>query len=86
MSPIQIEILLHYHCCVDEYRDGDLSAPAVQETLRCFVDERLLEPVIPTDAYTATFKTTPRAEALISAWCDMPLPVQVWVIPEDGSK
>jgi hypothetical protein len=85
MTPLMMEILLHYYYSPEEYRDGDLSAPAVHDSIQWACCEGLLEPIMK-NQYGATFKSTDRCRALVNAWCDMPLPVQVWVIPEDGSK
>lgn len=30
MSPLEIEILLHYYYCPGDYQDGDFSAPAAE--------------------------------------------------------
>jgi len=82
MTPLKIEILLHYYCCPNEYRDGDLSAPAVEEAICWFLANDLLEAAAPDKRkYGASYQTTPKAKALIEAWCNTPLPVSVWVIP-----
>lgn len=47
MTPLQIEILLHYYTRTGEYRDGDFSAPAVREAIVNFVTQlRLLGLVV----------------------------------------
>jgi hypothetical protein len=84
MTPLKIEILLHYYCSPEEYREGDLSAPAVEEAIEWFLDNGLLELADHRDKEKCggSFRATDRAKALIEAWCNTPLPVSVWVIPE----
>lgn len=83
MTPLEISILLHYHCTVTDYRDGDFSAPAVREAIDRFykVDE-LLKPT--PEALRGTwgaYVITERGRALVEALTRVPLPVQVWVMP-----
>lgn len=44
MTTIAIEIMLHYYCRTDDFRDGDFSAPAVKELMESFVVEDFLAP------------------------------------------
>ncbi|SRR5258708_18365750 len=59
MSPLQIEILLHYNSRVDDYRNGDHNAPAVREAFDWFVRELLLEPVATMTLCKAGLKPEP---------------------------
>lgn len=36
MSPLQIEILMHYYTRSTDYRNGDFAAPAVRESIDYF--------------------------------------------------
>jgi len=80
MSPLQLQILLHYHCCVDDY--PQLSPPAQQQALCYFIKSGFLKktelhenmPAI-TPNYTATEKLHVFCEAL----CNTPEPRQIWV-------
>ena len=87
MTPLQIEILSHYHCCTTDYRDGDFSAPAVRGAIDAFRDEYgLLEA---DGGSRRTYRTTERAEAYLAHLMSVPLPVAVWTIPpspRDGSN
>lgn len=79
MSPLMIDMLLHYYTTPTEYRDGDLSAPAVREAIEWFKDNGMLEVVM---GKSATYGVTPKAVAWIEHVCSLPLPKQVWVMPE----
>jgi len=84
VTPLKMEILLHYYYSPEEYRDGDLSAPAVDEALFWACSEGLLTS-IEKSQYGATYAQTDRLRALVDAWLNVPLPVQVWVIPKGGA-
>jgi hypothetical protein len=83
MSPLEINVLLHYYCCRTDYRDGDFSAPAVQDAIERFRDtHNLLEPTHSMDVYhDQHYQITERGSAFVEALCNMPLPVKTWVIP-----
>jgi hypothetical protein len=80
MTPLGIEILLHYYTTPGQYRDGDFSAPAVSEALRHFADTGLLRGNH-RDGYTSTEAT----EVYVGAICSVPAPVQKWVIPSEAA-
>lgn len=79
MSPLQIEILLHYYCSPGDYRDGDFSAPAVRETIDNFrgVDEMLRG----CESGSRTYRLTDRGLAYVDALMRLPLPRKVWAMP-----
>jgi hypothetical protein len=83
MSPLEIEILLHYYCLPTDYRDGDFSAPAVKNAIERFRDElNLLEPTQSMDVYhDPHYRITERGRVFVEALCNMPLPVKQWVMP-----
>lgn len=85
MTPLGIEILLHY--CVSSAQFRDLDAPAVREAHEEFVRLGLLYPP------GAFCRENPLGEAdyranraalqvYVDALCAVPLPEQKWVIPE----
>jgi hypothetical protein len=43
MTPIALEIIIHYHYSPEQYRSGDFSAPAVREAIGYFEECGLLE-------------------------------------------
>jgi hypothetical protein len=42
MTPLQIEILLHYHSRPNDFNEGDFRAPAVYETIQKFAEDKAL--------------------------------------------
>jgi hypothetical protein len=78
MSPLAIEILLHYHCTPGDYRNGDFSAPAVRELIDWMHDEDLIAHK-PDGGYTSTSRLT----AVVKKLCSVDLPEMQWVYPED---
>ncbi len=40
MTPLEIDILIHYYACADDFRD--LDAPAIREAIDKFVGEGIL--------------------------------------------
>lgn len=93
MTPLLIEIVLHYHCRADDYRGGDYSAPAVREGIDWLRDEARLIEFVPEDARSlsrgtwgyipAAYRLTERGKTYVEALQSMPLPVQVWVMPKE---
>lgn len=81
MTPLEIEIALHYYARANDYRDGDLSAPAVRAAMDKFSAEGLIESTTDPDA-RAAYRRTPRLECYVHALCKTPLPIQQWVMPE----
>ena len=76
LSPLEVEILLHYQTCASDFRD--LDAPAIKSAIQDFVQMGLL--------YKSTFghkKYIANDEALskyVEAICSVPLPKRKWVI------
>jgi hypothetical protein len=87
MTLLEIEILMHYHCCPGDYRNGDHSAPAVKEALGWFVDNDLLTmrgfnvERSADGTVAARYSTTERTTAYLSVLQRVPLPTQAWVMP-----
>jgi hypothetical protein len=77
MTPLQLEILLHYYSHGDDYRNGDFSAPAVAEAVGWFVANDLLK-----TATNRQFRITERGNAFIVYCLDLPLPRMVWQMPQ----
>ena len=84
MSPLEIEILLHYYQRFPtDFRDGNFCAPEVQDAIERFRDEyNLLEPTQSMDVYhDPHYRITERGRVFVEALCNMPLPVKTWVMP-----
>ena len=82
MSPLEIEILIHYYCSPTEYRDGDLGAPAVRDAMREFVTLGLINVLPEPNEHGARYRGNSDAlKPYVEALCAIPLPVQRWVLP-----
>ena len=79
MTPLQIDILLHYYARANDYLDGDFSAPAVRQAIDDFKSENMLERA--TGESGATYQITERARVYIEVLLSVPLPMQRWVMP-----
>jgi len=79
MTPLKIEMLLWYYSRVEDYREGDFSAPAVREAIDSFLADGLL---MLSDAVprTRSYCLTDRGEAYVKHLMAIPLPVAVWVV------
>lgn len=82
MTPLEIDILLHYHAHTDEYPDR--SSPAQREAFCKFVRDGFLtmdDNNLPGNYLMATYSPTEKLHVYIDALCRVPSPVQTWVIP-----
>lgn len=81
MTPLEIEILFHYHCRAVDYRDADFSAPAVRAAMDRFTGELGLLELEKDPSLRRTWRPTDRAEVYLEHLMSQPLPVKTWVIP-----
>jgi hypothetical protein len=72
-SPSDIEILIHCYCVPTPH--PRLDAPAVQETIKMFLDQGIIEEWDERHVY----HTTPKGSAWMNAICNTPLPVSHWL-------
>ena len=82
MSPLEIEILLHYYRLPTDYRGGDFT-PEVKNAIELLRDEyNLLELTHSMDEFCVPHYTiTERGSVFVEALCNMPLPIKMWVMP-----
>lgn len=73
-SPYEIDIVLHHHTSHAEYPRRD--APAYPETI-----SRLIECGVLGRDHAGFLSTTGVGQALVSMWCNQPLPVALYVDP-----
>ena len=87
-TPLEIDIAYWYYARRGDYGDriGDenLTAPAVQAALICFVEAGLLKRHEPNADVPQRYISTEALCVYVEALCRVPWPVQRWVIP-DGS-
>ena len=88
MTLLEIQILIHYHCYTTDYRDGDFTAPAVRNAIEEFRGNLNLLQSVPEEEHDGTMKLLPmyriteRGSAFVEALQKIPLPQQVWIMPE----
>lgn len=80
VTPLAIEIMLHYHSRADDF--PRLEASAVQETIAEFVAAGMLAEGPNTFLNQRTkFHITEGGQMYVAALMAVPLPVQRWVMP-----
>ena len=79
MTPLQIEIALHYHCCPGDYDPERLDAPAVKEALEGFVECGLLRRSTRSGQFYEGVNTP--LTMYVEALCKVQLPELKWVQP-----
>ena len=85
MSPLIINIILHYYARANDFREGDLSAPAVGDAVSFLLEEQIIdhntagEGKIPYQKY----KITERGEAYVKKIKAIGFPVQKWVYEDE---
>ena len=80
MTPYEIDILLHYYSRAEDHEDIHRKPPIWQPTLRRFLDDELLQPTA--NGADVIYAISERGTAYVEALQRIPLPVQIWVIPE----
>lgn len=84
MTPLEIEILFHYHCVTTDF--PRLEAPAVKKAIEMFVAKGILHVGVEfegekSNKYIANRDAT---NVYVEALCSVPLPLQVWEIPTEA--
>ena len=86
MSPIMIEIVLHYYTSPTDWRDGEWNE-GIRGIIHTIADSLQLIELDPRShplglGYRpGTYKITKRGEVYVEALKALPLPIQVWTIP-----
>jgi len=81
MTPLQIEIMLHYYAMGDDYRECDFSAPAVREAIDNFIlVTEMLRASTPEEGYDPAYRITDKGRAYVDYLCSVPLPAVKYVI------
>lgn len=70
MTPLELNIILHYYCCTTDFRDLDL--PTISDSVGAFLDARLLE--IATATVEVKYVITRRGRCFVEALKKVPLP------------
>lgn len=87
MSPLEIEIMLHYYTTPGDYRDGDFSAPAVRQAIDDLVAWEMLVPrraAFEMGRMPSSYDVSKGGVLFIDALKAVPRPQRIvrWVIPE----
>lgn len=70
MTPLGVEIMLHYYYSPVDYREGDITAPAVNSMLYDLCAEGMLM-----GNGTGPLRITDRGKVWVEAICSVPFPV-----------
>lgn len=76
MSPLQIEILLHYYSRPTDFRDGDFSASAVRQAIDSFKEAEALVPASHVDRQR-TYQLGERGVVFVEHLLELALPERV---------
>ena len=79
MTPLEIEIILHYYTRPGDYRNGDFSAPAVKNAIDWFCQTGMLE--LKEISTKGDYDLTDRGQAYVDALMALPLPEKRWIMP-----
>ena len=82
MSPLEIEVALHYFYSPNDHPDIDV--PGYQQALANFLDNGMLvarDMAEDSQAEASKYKSTDRLRVYCEALKKVPLPVKKWVIP-----
>ena len=83
MTPLEVEILLHYRCSGRDYREGDFEAPAVREAIDYFRNRTgMLETEC--NGLGRNYQLTEKGRFYVDAICSIPLPEAQWIIPNES--
>ena len=74
MTPLQIQMMLHFHCSPTPF---PFPSHAASEALDWFRAERLVQEPVDVDRV----RLSPRGEAYVQFLTTMPLPTETWHIP-----
>lgn len=81
MTPLEIDMLVHYYTRPTEYgnKDDNYDAPAVKASLSWMVSADLLK----RQELDGTYKITEKGKAYVDAFRNLPLPEKHWIVPRD---
>lgn len=82
MTPLDLEIILYYNSRLTDYRDGDLSSPAVVSSVKMLLETGIL--IQATERDLLKYTISEKGRFYVRALCAVPLPVATWTIPTVG--
>ena len=78
MTILEVDILLHYYSCCNDYRD--LDAPAIKEAIAKFVKNGIMG-ILPEFDGVTYYVDREIVKPYINAITSIPLPIKTYVIP-----
>ena len=82
MTPLEMQIALHYYTSPTDFRDGDFSAPAVRSSIDHFQACDLIRVRKAGEPGNAHYVATPRLNTYVEKLKSIELPIQRWVYPD----
>lgn len=79
MSPLELQILLHYRCCARDFRNGDFTAPAVREAIDWFKGDAELLERDGAQGAERCYRLSERGTVFVEVLCNTKLPEKKWV-------
>jgi hypothetical protein len=73
MSPLEVQIMLHYRCISEDFRD--LDAPAIREAIDNFIDENMLTEG--SQWPNCRYSITEKGRAYVEMVCALKVPVAI---------
>lgn len=100
MTPLEIEILLHYYDTPGDYLDGDFSGGVYRsddfsdhvpgstgQAVSEAIDRLVKAGMLKQSVHVdQLWEATPAVKVYIEALCEVPLPIKMWVMPEKDMK
>jgi hypothetical protein len=80
-SPHELQVILWYHSRASDW-DG-MNVPIWGQTAKKLIHLDLLTEHIPSEIDKRHFKPTEKLHAYVEGLCNLPLPIQKWVIPNE---
>ncbi len=88
MTPLELQICLHYHTHVEEMQWIFSGAPITEQTMDDLVHLDLLKrnPKYKQGKGAVQFLPTEKLHAYVEILCETPLPIQKWIDPRKDAK
>jgi hypothetical protein len=78
MSPYALDVILWYYCRCEDHPDYTRQPPVWSDVIDMFIQNNMLTG----GSDEMTYQITDRGKAFCEALQRVPLPVQIWVIPQ----
>lgn len=82
MSPLGIQIMLHYYCMTNDYNhDGICGSPAHAPAVRDMIRDLMHSEMLTVGQRDTKYAITDRGRAYVDFLCEVPFPIVKWVLP-----